>query len=102
MSVTYLIEFQVVPAQKQRFLAMLNGVLDAMRAEETFQNATLHVDPENEHRFLLHETWADHQEVLDVQIKRSYRDAWHAALPQLLLRPRGISVWTPLRTDRAR
>jgi quinol monooxygenase YgiN len=102
VSVTYLIEFQVVPAERERFLGLLNGVLDAMRAEETFQDATLHVDPENENRFLLHETWADHREVLDVQIKRPYRDAWHAALPELLLRPRGISVWTPLRSDRAR
>jgi quinol monooxygenase YgiN len=99
MSVTYLIVFTVRPEQRERFLSLLNGVLDAMRDESTFINATLHNDPADTHRFLLHETWADHQDVLDVQIKRAYRDAWHAALPELLVKPREISVWAPLRAD---
>lgn len=101
MSVTYLIEFQVVPAERDRFLTLLNGVLDAMRAEESFRDATLHADPQDENHFLLHETWAEHDEVLAVQLKRPYREAWHEALPELLEKPRGISIWTPLRSDRA-
>ena len=99
MSVTYLIVFTVRPEQRERFLSLLNGVLDAMRDETTFINATLHSDPADPDRFLLHETWADHQDVVDVQIKRAYRDAWHAALPELLVNPRDISVWQPLRAD---
>jgi quinol monooxygenase YgiN len=101
VSVTYLIEFDVVPAQRDRFLQLLNGVLDAMRSEAMFLNATLHVSPDDENRFLLHETWRSHQDVLDVQIKRPYREAWHEALPQLLRKPRAISSWTPLRLDRS-
>jgi len=99
MSVTYLIVFTVRPEQRERFLSLLNGVLDAMRDEATFVNATLHSDPADANCFLLHETWADHQDVLDVQLKRGYRDAWHAALPELLAKPRDISVWEPLRAD---
>jgi len=99
MSVTYLIVFTVRREQRERFLSLLNGVLDAMRSEANFVNATLHSDPDDPDRFLLHETWAGHQDVLDVQIKRAYRDAWHAALPELLVKPREISVWTPLRAD---
>ena len=99
MSVTYLIVFTVRPEQRERFLSLLNGVLDAMRDETTFVNATLHSDPADPNRFLLHETWVDHQDVLDVQIQRAYRDAWHAALPELLVNPRDISVWEPLRAD---
>ncbi|MDQ2703632.1 MAG: antibiotic biosynthesis monooxygenase [Pseudomonadota bacterium] len=99
MSVTYLIVFTVRPEQRERFLSLLNGVLDAMRYETTFVNATLHGDPADPDRFLLHETWTDHQDVVDVQIKRAYRDAWHASLPELLVNPRDISVWQPLRTD---
>ena len=99
MSVTYLITFTVVPGERQRFLDLLNGILDAMRSEQTFINATLHVDPEDENRFLLHETWADHQEVLDVQLERPYRQAGHEALPTLLARPREIQLWQPLRAD---
>ena len=64
MSVTYLIVFTVRPEQRERFLSLLNGVLDAMRSEANFVNATLHSDPDDPDRFLLHETWADHQDVL--------------------------------------
>jgi quinol monooxygenase YgiN len=99
MSVTYLIEFDVKPTERQRFLSLLNGVLDAMRAEPMFVNATLHADPENENRFLLHETWVSHEDVLTVQINRPYRDEWHAALPDILAGDRKISIWNPLRSD---
>ena len=99
MSVTYLITFTVVSSERQRFLDLLNGLLDAMREEPMFINATLHADPENADRFLLHETWTDHRDVLDVQLKRSYRKAWHEALPKLLERPREIGIWRALRAD---
>jgi len=99
MSVTYLIGFTVKPEQRERFLALLNGVLDAMRHEARFENAALHRDPVDPCRFLLHETWADHQDVLDVQLSRPYRQDWHAALPDLLAEPRAISMWEPLRAD---
>ena len=77
MHTTYLIGFQVRDGQRERFLELLNALLDAMRHEKTFVNATLHRDGENDNRFLLHETWSDHQDVIDVQIHRPYRQAWH-------------------------
>ena len=100
MPVTYLIRFRVKPAERDRFLGLLNGVLDAMRAEDSFASATLHADPEDANGFLLHETWRDHEDVMQVQLHRPYRAAWHAALPELLEAEREISVWTPLRSDR--
>lgn len=99
MSVTYVIGFTVKPAERERFLALLTDVLDAMRNEATFVNATFHHDPADPCRFLLHETWADHQDVLDVQLSQSYRQAWHEALPDLLVEPRAISMWEPVRRD---
>lgn len=99
MSVTYVIRFQVEPAERERFLALLNGVLDAMRHEASFRSAALHADPADPCAFLLHETWADHQDVLEVQLQRPYRQAWHAALDEVLARPREISVWQVLRAD---
>jgi quinol monooxygenase YgiN len=100
MAVTYLIEFRVRAAERARFLALLNGVLDAMRAAEGFIAATLHEDPQDTLHFLLHETWRDHDEVAGVELARPYRAAWHAALPDLLDAPRAISMWTPVRSDR--
>lgn len=99
MSVTYIIGFNVRPEQRRRYLKLINGVLDAMRHEPMFVSATLHSDPADENRFLLHETWADHQDVLDVQLKRPYREEWHAALEELLAAPRDISMWQPMRSD---
>ncbi|MBR0857609.1 putative quinol monooxygenase [Bradyrhizobium liaoningense] len=99
MPVTYVIKFDVVPEQRANFLRLLGTVLDAMRDEPTFQQAVLHRDPTSEYRFKLYETWASHEEVLNVQLKRSYRNAWHEALPGLLVSDRDIEIWEPLRSD---
>ncbi|MDX3925326.1 MAG: putative quinol monooxygenase [Shinella sp.] len=100
MPVTYLIQFDVKPAEEERFLSLLNGVLDSMREEPTFHEAVLHRHPETANRFMLYETWEDHGDVLEAQLSRPYRRAWHDALPEILARERDISVWEPLRTDR--
>ena len=70
-----------------------------MRDEPMFHNAILQQDAENENSFLLLETWEDHDDVLNNQLSRPYRQAYHDALPELLSGPRKISVWTPLSAD---
>lgn len=100
MAVTYLIKFHVVPEQRSRFLELLTGVLDAMRSEPVFHQAVLHRDPQSEHCFMLYETWENHEDVLNVQMHRPYRRAWHDALPTLLQQDRDISIWEPIRADR--
>jgi quinol monooxygenase YgiN len=100
MAVTYIIRFHVKPEQRERFHTLLNGVLDAMRHEPMFHEAVLHAHPEQPNVFLLYETWEDHEDVLNVQVKRPYRAAWHAALDEILAAPREISVWKPVRADR--
>ena len=99
MAVTYSIQFDVIPDQRERFLTLLTGVLDAMRAEPMFHNAILQQDAENENHILLLETWEDHDDVLNNQLNRPYRQTYHDALPALLNGPREISVWTPIRAD---
>lgn len=99
MSETYVITFHVKPDQLERFRALLDPVLDAMRHEETFVSAALHVDAEQPTLFQLHETWTDREDVLNVQLNRPYRAAWHAAIDDLLTQPRDIRTWQLLRTD---
>ncbi len=99
MRIAAVVEFVVKPNQRERFLRLLTDVLDAMQKEATFRNATLHVAPSDPNRFLLHETWADYQDVVEVQMARSYRTEWHEALSELLEQPRTITVWSPLRRD---
>lgn len=100
MPVTYLIKFDVLPEQRLRFLGLLDGVMDAMRDEPMFHAASLSVDPANENRLMLHETWEDHDDVLGVQLQRPYRQAFHEALPEVLAAPRDVSIWRPRRADR--
>lgn len=99
--VTYLIIFEVVPERRGEFLELLGGVLDAMRNERTFREAILHRDPDCEDRFMLCETWESHEDVVEVQLARAYRQHWHEALPQLLRGDRQITIWQPVRSDRA-
>jgi quinol monooxygenase YgiN len=101
MAVTYVIKFHVVPDQLTRFLVLLEGVLDAMRSEPMFHEAILHRDPTSDYRFMLYETWEDHDDILNVQLHRPYLQAWHEALPALLEKDRDITIWQPLRADRA-
>jgi quinol monooxygenase YgiN len=99
VSETYVITFHLRPGQRERFRALLDPVLDAMRHETTFVHAALHADPDDDHRYQLHETWTDRDDVLNVQLSRPYRAAWHAALEDMLDRPREIAVWRLLRAD---
>jgi quinol monooxygenase YgiN len=100
MPVTYLIKFQVVPERRGQFLELLEGVLDAMRDEPTFHEAVLHRDPASEFRFMLYETWESHDDVVNVQLHRPYRRAWHNALSTVLEKERDVTIWEPLRADR--
>ena len=99
MAVTYVIRFTVRPEQRSRFLALLDGVLDAMRHEPMFHEAILHQDPDDENHLMLYETWEDHDDVLTVQLQRPYREAFHAALDEVLAAPHDITIWQPLRAD---
>ena len=89
----------VKPGYEEEFLRLLAPVLDAMRHEPTFINAALHQDPADPTRFMLYETWADRTDLVEVQMKRPYRSAYEARLPDLLRVPRRAELWQPLRGD---
>jgi quinol monooxygenase YgiN len=89
----------VKPGHEAEFLRLLTPVLDAMRHEPSFVSAALHRDPEDPTRFMLYETWADRTDLVEVQMKRPYRSAYEARLPELLREPRRAEVWRPLRGD---
>ena len=101
MAVAYLIRFHIVPEKRARFLELIGGVLDSMRAEPMFHLATLHRHPDNDNRMMLYEVWEDHEDVLTVQLLRPYREVWHRELDELLVEPRDVSIWSPVRADPA-
>jgi quinol monooxygenase YgiN len=81
------------------FLQLLSPVLDAMRHEPTFISAVLHRSPEDPNNFMLYEVWADRDDLVNVQMKREYRAAYEARLPDLLREPRRAVTWERLRGD---
>ncbi len=95
--VVYVVTVDLKPGCTAEFLTLLTPLLDAMRHEESFIDAVLHRDPATPDRFMLYETWADHDEVLAVQMNRAYRQAYAQRLPALLARPREVRIWRPLR-----
>jgi autoinducer 2-degrading protein len=99
MPVTYVIKFKVVPDRREEFLERLHRVLDAMKHEPMYHAAVLHRDPGCENTFLLYETWESHEDVLNVQLQRPYRQEWHAALPHILEAEREIGIWEPIKSD---
>jgi quinol monooxygenase YgiN len=98
-AVAVVVSLHVKPGHEDEFLRLLAPVLDAMRHEATFVNAVLHRDPDDPTRFLLYETWAHRDDLVDVQMKRGYRAAYEARLPAILREPRRAEVWRPLRGD---
>jgi quinol monooxygenase YgiN len=100
LAITYSIQFNVRPEQRERFVRLLEGVLDAMRSEPMFHEAVLHRDPNDENHFMLYESWEDHDDVLTTQLGRPYREEWHGALDEILATPRDITIWQKMRTDR--
>ena len=64
------------------------------------QDDRRHRDPDDDNRFMLYETWEDHDDVLTVQLARPYREAFHRALDEVLAAPRDVTIWQPIRGDR--
>lgn len=97
--IVFAVSLHVKAGCEDEFLTLLAPVLDAMRHEATFINAVLHQDPDDPTRFMIYETWADLNDVAEVQVKRDYRRAYEARLPELLREPRKVEFWRPLRGD---
>ena len=97
--VTYVITVTLNPGCEAEFMALLTPVLDAMRHEASFVSCVLHQDPDKPSRFMLCETWSSHEDVVNVQIHRPYRQAYNNALEDLLATPREVRIWHPLRGD---
>lgn len=97
--VSFIISVHLKPGHEEEFLSLVTPVLDAMRHEPSFINAVLHRDAEDPALFMLYETWADLDDVMEVQIHREYRKAYWDRLPELLAEPRQVQVWKPMRSD---
>jgi quinol monooxygenase YgiN len=97
--VAFAVHLDVAPDRVDEFVGLLEPLLDTMRHEPTFINAVVHCDPADPARFMIYETWADLDDVVEVQLRRPYRQAYEARLPALLRAPRRVETWRPVRGD---
>ena len=97
--VVFLVSIRVKPGREEEFLRVLTPVLDAMRHEKSFINVVLHRSEDDPTHFMLYETWANFDDVKEVQLKRDYRQEYHARLDDLLEAPREVEFWQPVRAD---
>ena len=101
-NVSLVITVRVKPEHRQEFLDLLTPLLDAMRHEPSFIDTVLHNDSDDPTHFMLYETWADLEDLVQVQAQRAYRKAFMDRLPALLAEERQVQVWKPMRGDFAR
>ena len=94
-----MVTFHLKPGCEEEFLAFVHPIVDAMRYEPTFINATMHRSTEDPLCFMIHETWLDQENFFNVQMKRPYRAAYEARLPELVSQQRNIEIFELLRSD---
>ena len=95
---TILVSIPLKPGRADEFLALLNDVFDAMKAEETFVNATALRSADDPDTIMLYETWLDRENFMSEQMKRPYREKYETRLPELLRAPREVSFFEPIRS----
>ena len=95
---TILVSIPLKPGRADEFLALLNDVFDAMKAEETFVNATALRSADDPDTIMLYETWLDRENFMSEQMKRPYREKYETRLPELLRAPRAVSFYEPIRS----
>ncbi len=90
---TILVSIPLKPGCAKEFLAMLDDLFAAMHSELTFVNATALQSTDNPDTIVLCETWLDVDNFTSVQMKRPYRAAYEARLPEMLREPRRVDFF---------
>ena len=95
---TVLVSIPLKPGRADEFLALLDDVFDAMKAEDTFVNATALRSADDPDTIMLYERWLDRENFMTEQLKRPYREKYESRLPELLRAPRELSFYEPIRS----
>jgi quinol monooxygenase YgiN len=95
----FVVHLPAKPERREELETKLLEVLEAMSKEPDFINTYLHRSVEDPDTIVLYETWACSEEHFrSHHLNLPYRQAYEAALPGLLRRPRTIEFLTPLRS----
>jgi quinol monooxygenase YgiN len=102
-TVSFLVHLPTKPEQRERMRGMLMNVLDTMAREPDFISTWVHEDMNAPDTLVLYETWACSREhFMAHHLTKPYRQAYEAALPELLSGERRIEFLTGLKAYPAR
>lgn len=97
-TVAFVVRLPARPEKREQMRAMLFDVVDNMAKEPDFINTWVHEDQAEPDTIVLYETWACSREAfLAEHLNKPYRQAYEAALPELLAGERTITFLTELR-----
>ncbi|MES2151661.1 MAG: antibiotic biosynthesis monooxygenase [Pseudomonadota bacterium] len=96
--VSFTVRLPTRPEKRGQMRRMLFEVLDAMAREPDFINTWVHEDLDDADTLVLYETWACSREhFIAHHLVKPYRQAYEAALPELLSGGRSIQFLKGLR-----
>jgi quinol monooxygenase YgiN len=90
----FYVQFQVKPERLEGWKDAVREVIDRMSAESTFVSCYMHQDIQDANRFTLYERWNEpsFETFIQNQLEaKSYRQAYHEKLPDMLAQPRTVS-----------
>ena len=98
-TVSFIVHLPAKPEVRGQMRKMLFEVLDAMAKEPDFINTWVHEDLNDPDTLVLYENWACSREYfIEHHLNKPYRQAYEAALPDLLSRERRIEFLRGIRS----
>jgi len=98
--ISFIVRLPTRPEKRDEMRTRLFEVLHAMSAEPDFVNTSVHEDASAPDTLVLYETWACSRDYfMRHHLAKPYRQAYEAALPELLSQPRSIDFLNPISTN---
>lgn len=98
--ISFIVRLPTRPEKRDEMRAKLFHVVEAMSAEPDFINTWVHEDANAPDTLVLYETWAcSGDDFMANHLAKPYRQAYEAALPELLSQPRSIDFLNPIRSN---
>ncbi len=95
--ISFIVRLPTRPEKRDEMRARLFQVVEAMAAEPDYINTWVHEDANAPDTLVLYETWACSRETfIATHLAKPYRQAYEAALPDLLSQPRSIEFLNPI------
>ena len=91
--VTVIVWLYIKHGKEEEAKQVIKYMLDTVIQEKTCRNLIAHQDANNKYRFVLYEQWENHDEFLNVQLKRPYRLEFAERMNHIRAEPTKICIY---------